>query len=217
MKKIAIVDDHSLVRHGLSEIIKAYSGYRILLEATNGQDLIEQLLPEDLPDLILLDVSMPVMNGYETALWIRQHYPQIRILALSMLSDERSVLKMIQCGARGYILKEVKPAELIKALDEVCNKGIYFNELLCGNLLQNIKNKVEEPQDDYQKMIALSEREKDFLKRLCLEKSLKEIAADMHLSPRTIDGYRDNLFEKLKVTSRIGLVMFAIRNGLVQL
>ena len=217
MKKIALVDDHILVRTGLAGIINAYPDYTVLFEADNGKDFIGQLNPLDLPDIILLDVSMPEMNGFETACWLKENHPQIKIMALSMLDDERSIIQMLKNGAMGYILKDISPTELKKAMDAVHDKGIYINDIMYSNFVYTIKNGVAEPEDEYQKLINLPEREKEFLKWLCTEKSLKEIAAEMHLSPRTIDGYRDNLFEKIKVNSRVGLVLFALRNELVKL
>ena len=217
MKKIVLVDDHVLLRNGLTGLISNFPGYTILFEADNGKDFIRQLDPNNLPDLVLLDVSMPEMNGYETANWILNNYPEINILVLSMLSDERCIIKMLQYGAKGYILKDIKPKELLHALNTVFEKGMYFNDVLYSNLVHTIKNGVCEPEDPYQKLICLPEREKEFLKWVCTEKSLKEIAAEMHLSPRTIDGYRDHLFEKLKVTSRVGLVLFALRTEVVKL
>ncbi len=217
MKTIALVDDHVLLRKGLSTIINNFPDYEILLEADNGKHFISQLNPFNLPDIVLLDITMPVMNGYETAQWLYNNHPSIKILVLSMLNDERAVIKMLKSGVKGYILKDIQPKELKKAMDEVYEKGIYFNEILYTNLVHTLKNGVSEPEDEYQKLFNLPEREKDFLKWLCTDKSLKEIAAEMNLSPRTIDGYRDNLFEKIKVASRIGLVLFAIRNELVKL
>jgi DNA-binding NarL/FixJ family response regulator len=217
MKKIVLVDDHVLLRNGLCNIISSFPGYSVLFEADNGKDFIRQLHANNLPDMVLLDVSMPEMNGYETANWLLKNYPAIPILVLSMFNEEKCIIKMLQLGVKGYILKDIKPLELLHALDMVYEKGMYFNELLYNNLVHTIKNGVCEPEDPYQKLINLPEREKEFLKWACTEKTLKEIAAEMCLSPRTIDGYRDNLFEKLNVTSRVGLVLFALRTEVVKL
>lgn len=217
MKTVALVDDHVLLRNGLSNIIKNFPQYEVLFEADNGKHFINQLNPSVLPDIVLLDITMPEMNGYETAKWLNENHPSIKILVLSMLNDERAIIKMLKCGVKGYILKDIQPYELKKALDEIYEKGIYFNNILYSNFVHTIKNGISEPEDEYQKLFNLPEREKEFLKWLCTDKSLKEIAAEMHLSPRTIDGYRDNLFEKINVASRVGLVLFAIRNELVKL
>jgi DNA-binding NarL/FixJ family response regulator len=217
MKKIALVDDHLLLRNGLAVVINSYKDYRVVFEANNGIDFIQKVKEKELPDIVLLDISMPLMNGYETAEWIKKHYPSIKVLVLSMLDDERSVIRMLQFGVRGYITKESDPDELKFALDTLSKKGMYFNRLVCKNLIGNIRNQLAEPLDDSIILMGLKEKEKDFLRRTCSDKSLKEIAADMYLSPRTIDDYRDSLFEKLQVSSRTGLVLFAIRTGLVKL
>lgn len=217
MTSVALVDDHALLRNGLASVINSFSGYRVLFEANNGRHFTELLNPDNLPNLVLLDVTMPVMNGFDTALWITTHYPQIKILALSMLNDERSIIRMLRSGAKGYILKDAELTELKKALDSVVTKGIYINELMYNNLIHSMNGSQELEICDHQKSMDLTEREKEFLRWLCTDKSYKEIAAVMFLSPRTIDGYRDVLFEKLKVASRVGLVIFAIRNEIVKL
>lgn len=217
MKKIVLVDDHVLLRNGLSVIIGGFDDFTILFEANHGQHFIEQLDPENLPDIVLLDVTMPVMNGFETAEWIFTHHPSIKVMVLSMLGDERTIIKMLKMGALGYMTKDTEPKELNRALNELYYKGIYFNQLLCNNLVHSVRNGMEEPNDEYQILINLPEREKEFLKLLATDLTLKEIAAKMSLSPRTIDGYRDNLFEKVKVTNRVGLVLFALRNDLIHL
>jgi len=217
MKKIVLVDDHVLLRNGLSVIIGGFDDFTILFEANHGQHFIEKLDPENLPDIVLLDVTMPVMNGFETAEWIFTHHPSIKVMVLSMLGDERTIIKMLKMGALGYMTKDTDPKELNRALNELYYKGIYFNQLLCNNLVHSVRNGMEEPNDEYQILINLPEREKEFLKLLATDLTLKEIAAKMSLSPRTIDGYRDNLFEKVKVTNRVGLVLFALRNDLIQL
>jgi len=191
MKKIVLVDDHVLLRNGLSVIIGGFDDFTILFEANHGQHFIEKLDPENLPDIVLLDVTMPVMNGFETAEWIFTHHPSIKVMVLSMLGDERTIIKMLKMGALGYMTKDTDPKELNRALNELYYKGIYFNQLLCNNLVHSVRNGMEEPNDEYQILINLPEREKEFLKLLATDLTLKEIAAKMSLSPRTIDGYRD--------------------------
>lgn len=216
MKKIAVVDDHELVRESLVEIINQYPGYQVLFEAANGRDFIDQLNPEDLPWLVLLDVKMKEMNGFETVQWIRQHYPQIHILILSMLDDKFTIVRMFHLGVNGYLLKSSRLEELKKAFNDIRKKQIYINDTTI-RYLPEILNTIEEPINEYETAQSLSEREKDFLKWLCSEKPLKEIAAEMNLSPRTIDGYRDSLFQKTQTRSRSGLVLFSIRTKLVDL
>lgn len=217
MTSVALVDDHTLLRNGLASVINSFSGYKVLFEADNGKHFTELLNPQNLPHLVLLDVTMPHMNGYETAAWITTNYPQIRILALSMINDERAIIKMLRNGAKGYILKDAELMELKKALDAIITKGIYINDLLYNNIIHSMNGIANDEETEQQKALDLNEREKEFLRWLCTDKSYKEIAGAMFLSPRTIDGYRDILFDKLKVGSRVGLVIFAIRNEIVKI
>ena len=218
MTNIALVDDHLLFRKGLATIINSFSDYQIIIEASSGKEFTTLISPSNMPAIVILDVTMPDMNGYETANWIHHQYPEIKILALSMLDDEKAIIKMLKNGAKGYILKDSDPRDLKEALDQLMQKGVYLNELMCTHLIDNINNHLhEDAQGFYRKKIALNDREIDFLQRACSDMSYKQIADDMYLSPRTIDGYRDALFQKLRVSSRIGLVLYAIKNDLSQI
>jgi DNA-binding NarL/FixJ family response regulator len=213
---VALVDDHVLLRNGLANLIRSFGEYSVLFEAGNGNDFIQQLKPRVLPDIVLLDINMPEMDGYETALWIRRHYPEIKTLALSMYDTDNSIIRMLKNGVKGYILKDADPAELKLALESVISKGFYYSELVTGKLIHTINTlDVIEPQVRH--VLRLNDRELEFLKLACTECTYKEIAEQMYLSPRTIDGYRDTLFEKLNVKTRVGLVLYAIRNGIVAL
>ncbi len=215
MIKIALVDDHLLFRRGLAVIINSFQEYKIIFEANNGKELTKMLSPLNLPSIILLDITMPEMNGYETARWIYTHYPSVKVLALSMLNDEKSIIKMLKNGAKGYILKDSEPMELKRALDSLVDKGIYLNDIMCSNIVHSMNHQLDEDEDNLRKKIEITERETEFLKRICSDLSYKQIADEMYLSPRTIDGYRDTLFQKLQVSTRIGLVLYAIRNDIV--
>lgn len=216
MIQVAMIDDHILLRQGLASVINSFAGYKVIHEANNGKIFIEWLNPANLPDLVLIDINMPEMNGHETALWLYTHYPKVKFIALSMMHDERSIIKMLRNGARGYLLKEAEIEDLKQALHDVMHKGIYINHILYKHIIDCIHGLPAEEETEQEKLMAISEREKEFLRWLCTDKSYKEIAAAMYLSPRTIDGYRDALFNKLKVVSRIGLVLFAIRNEIAK-
>jgi two-component system, NarL family, invasion response regulator UvrY len=209
---VAIADDHSLLRNALANLINTFEGYTIILEADNGKDLRAKILQHIIPDIVLLDVNMPEMDGFETTQWLHTHYPQIKVLALSMLSDERTIIKMFRLGAKGYLLKNTDPAELREALDSVMNKNVYLSEYVSGKLVSGLHHDA----DHNEKEVVLNEKEREFLRWACSELSYKEIAAKMFLSPRTIDDYRQSLFNKLKVHSRVGLVMYAIKNGIAE-
>jgi DNA-binding NarL/FixJ family response regulator len=210
--KIALADDHKLFRKGMTELINGFNNHSVLWEANNGEEVIARLMqPENVPDILLLDINMPLLDGFKTAEWIQENYPQIKILALSMYDDEKTIIKMMKAGARGFILKDAEPLELKQAISELFQKGHYYSELVSSVLMNNISK------ESAPGKIKLNGREIEFLKLACTEMTYKEIADKMFLAPRTIDGYREALFEKLYVKSRVGLVMYAIRNGIVNI
>ncbi len=209
---VAIADDHSLLRNALAKLINTFEGYSIIIEADNGKDLRNKIMQNVLPDIVLLDVNMPEMDGFETTQWLHRSYPQIKILALSMLSDERTIIKMFRLGAKGYLLKNTDPEELKQALDSLMNKDVYLSEYVSGKLVSGLHQDAE----PVSKEVVLNEKEREFLRWTCSELSYKDIAEKMFVSPRTVDDYRQSLFNKLKVHSRVGLVMYAIKNGIVE-
>ncbi len=213
---VVLVDDHGLLRNGLASLIKSFGNYDILFEADNGQDFINKLKPKTLPQVVLMDINMPEMDGYEACLWLKNNHPQVKVLALSMYDNENSVIRMFKAGAKGYILKDCDPAELKTALDAIVLKGFYYSEMVTGKLIHTI-NSLDEEDSQVKNVIQLTEREINFLKLVCTELTYKEIAEKMFLSPRTIDGYRDDLFQKLNAKTRVGLVMYAIKNGIVNI
>ena len=213
---IALVDDHSLLRNGLASLINSFEGYTVLFEADNGKDFINQLQTQTVPDIILLDITMPEMNGFETAAWIKQNAPSIKILVLSMMDNDEVVISMLKAGARGYILKDSKPVLFKQALDSIRDSGFFMNELVSNKMLNYLTHE-EKRGSEVSLVSELSEKEISFLKYACTEMTYKDIANNMQVSPRTVDGYRDDLFKKLNVQSRVGLVIFAIKNGLYKL
>ena len=210
--QVAIADDHSLLRNALAKLINTFEGYTIIAEADNGKDLRNKIMQHVVPEIVLLDINMPEMDGFETTQWLHKNYPHIKVLALSMLSDEKTIIKMFRLGAKGYLLKNTDPAELKEALDSVMNKNVYLSEYVSGKLVSGLHQETDPTEKD----IVLNEKEREFLRWTCSELSYKEIAEKMFLSPRTIDDYRQSLFTKLKVHSRVGLVMYAIKNGIAE-
>ena len=218
MTYIALVDDHVLLRSGLASLIGSFDEYKVLFEADNGRDFISQIQPPHYPDIILLDISMPIMNGFETANWIRANLPNSKILVLSMMENDNTIIQMLKLGAKGYILKDSKPAIFKEALNSIRDHGFYINDLISNKMLHYVNNEKElNHRWGNDLIVSLSEREITFLKLVCTEKTHKEIAQEMYVSPRTVDSYRDTLFEKLGVNSRVGLVLFAIKNGIFQI
>lgn len=211
---VALVDDHVLLRNGLASLVDSFASYKVLFQADNGNRLIEQLQKVGVPDIALLDINMPHMDGFDTALWLKKNHPTTRVLALSMYDTESSIIRMLRCGARGYLLKDIDPQELKNAFDALIAKGFYYTETVTGKLIHAMNN-LDDGDNSLRVIIALSEKEIDFIKLACTELTYKEIAGRMNLSPRTIDGYRDTLFEKLNVKTRIGLAMYAIKNNIV--
>jgi len=206
--KIALADDHVLLRKGLASLLEDLD-YEVVFQADNGKQLIERLKNHDLPQVVLMDINMPQMNGYETTLWLKNNHPSVNVLALSMLDDEDAVIRMLQSGAKGYILKDTDPDELKTAIQSILQKGFYYSDLVSGKLVHAINNQ------DSAAHIRLTEKETEFLKLACTEMSYKEIADKMNISPRTVDTYRDNLQEKLGCKGRVGLVLWAIKHGIV--
>jgi len=213
---IAIVDDHTMFRKGLSALINLFPRYEVLFEAADGREMIERLKYQRHPDIILLDISMPGMDGYETAEWLRTHHPDIHVLALSTMETEIAIIKMIRQGAKGYVLKDAEPEELKLAFDEVFSRGFFFNDQVTRTVMRNISQLVDE-NSSLNTFVKLTPREMEFIRKACSEKSYQEIAKEMFVSERTVDGYREALFKKLNVSTRVGLVLYAIKNNFVVL
>jgi len=208
---IAIVDDHILIAKAISGVIDGFNGYHVLYEVEHGKALIEKFKQaKNVPDIVLLDITMPVMDGFETAKWLKENYPDVLILALSMQDDDLSLIKMIKAGAKGYLLKNIHPAELEKALNALVTKGYYYPDWASSKVFSIL---ADDDENKKSKEIAITDRESEFLKYCCTEMTYKEIAEKMFLSARTVEGYRDSLFEKLGLKTRVGLVMYAIRSG----
>jgi DNA-binding NarL/FixJ family response regulator len=205
---VAIVDDHKLVSKAIAELVQGFKNYSILFQLNNGKELLDKLkISNKIPEIILLDVNMPVMNGFETMKSIRAKYPEIKVLVLSMNDDEETIIRMIKLGACGYVSKLADEDELILALDTIVNKGYYYNEAVTNYLAKSIntETKVTKPE-------KITNRERELLHLICTEMTYKEIADKMFLSPKTVDGYRDTLFQKLNIKTRVGLVIYAIKN-----
>ena len=213
--RIVLVDDHSLLRSSLAALINSFDGYEVLFEADNGKDFITRLQDHPAPDIVLLDITMPEMDGFETAAWIKKHVPLIRVLVLSMMDNETAIISMLKNGARGYILKDSKPPVFHQALNDIRDKGFFMNELVSNKMLNYVT--ADEQGVDAGILAQLNDNERVFLRLCCSEMPYKEMAQQMGLSTRTVEGYRDELFRKLNLTSRVGLAMFAVKHGLFKL
>lgn len=203
---IVIVDDHSLFAQALQTLLNTFENYKVIYTVKNGDEFIKQLKASpERPDIALIDINMPVMNGIETTQWLTKNCPEINVLALSMDDDENTIISMLRAGAKGYLLKDINPMILQEAFKDIIEKGFYHSERITNTVLSSLHKTEQQP-------IQLKEREIEFLKLVCTEKTYKEIASVMFLSPKTIDGYRETLFEKLQIKSRVGLALYAIKN-----
>lgn len=206
-KNIVIVDDHLLLARSLKIMIDSFQEYAVAEILTDGQELVSFFESNrKKPDILLLDIRMPGMNGLETMAWLKEHYADQKVLALSMEDDETTVISMLRMGANGYLLKDVDPEEFFYALEMLVQEGYYHSEFVREALRADEKGRLGE----------LSAKEVEFLRLAATEFTYREIADKMDRSPKTIDGYRESLFEKLQVRSRTGLVLFAIRKKLVR-
>lgn len=212
--RVAVVDDHLLIAKAISGIIDGFKGFEVIYEAPNGkvlQDLIQAHHQQ--PDIVLLDISMPVMDGFATADWLKAEHPQILIMALSVQDDDDSLVKMIRAGARGYLHKNVHPGELEAALTSLVTKGLYYPDWATSRVFSVLANPASNTGNNH---FSITEREKEFLAYACTELTYKEIGEKMFCSPRTVESYRDALFEKLGVKTRVALALYAVKIGLVK-
>jgi DNA-binding NarL/FixJ family response regulator len=207
---IVIVDDHILIAQALKSIITNFEQFEVLYECENGKQLQERFNTKSaIPDIVLLDISMPIMDGFETATWLNKAHPEVLIMALSMQDDDHSLIKMVKNGANGYLIKNTHPAELEKALNMIIKNGHYYPEWAASKVFANI-NKSSSTKNSF----SITLREKEFLQYSVTELHYKEIAEKMCCSPRTVEGYRDSLFDKLELKTRVGLAVYAIKNGI---
>lgn len=207
--KILIVDDHLLFSQSLELLIKSFGDYEVIERFENGKVFIDYLqsnISAEI-DLILLDVNMPVLDGLSTMKWLKDNRPELKVIALSVNDDEEIIIKMITNGAKGYLLKDTSPEIFREAIESVLEKGFYFTELVSGMLINKVGSD--------NKKISLKDKEIVFIKHACSEMTYKEIASEMCLSPKTIDGYREILFDKLEIKTRVGLVLYAIKHKIV--
>ena len=206
---IVIVDDHILIAKALASIVDSFKNFNVLYECENGEQLVAHLKqPSKKPDIILLDVSMPIMNGFETATWLKANHPQILILTLSMQNDDDILIKMIKCGAHGYLLKNIHQTDLEIALTTLITKGMYYPDWAASKILGSIAN----PSVPLKNIVSFTDREREFLQYVTTELTYKQIAEKMFCSPRTVESYRDSLFEKLELKTRVGLAVYVLNN-----
>ena len=211
--KIAIADDYKIYRDGLKVGLSADDNMEIIAEADNGEDLMK-VLETNSPDVILMDLKMPIMDGMEATKQVRKKYPSIKVLVITMYEDDKFIIHLMENGANGYLLKNAEPDEILKSIYAVYENGYYFNDVVNKALLKKLvlKNNLK---PSFNQNIDLTEREQEVLKFICDEKTAAEIAKEIFLSPRSVEGIRQRLIEKIGVRNTAGLVMFAVKNGIV--
>ncbi len=215
MKKrtIIIVDDHLLFAQSLNTLLVSFEKYEVLAVLKNGKELTRYFLNKrKKPDLILLDIKMPVMDGVQTMNWLKENQPEQYALALTMEDDEDTIIKMLRAGARGYLLKDIHPDNFSHALEMVIDNGFYHTPKISEVLLSTGIDKTAKS-----KVTMLKEREREFLKLACSELTYKQIASEMNLSPKTIEGYWDTVSKKIGVRTRVGLVIYCMKNKLFKI
>ena len=215
--KLALCDDHTLFRVGMASILGQIHDFELILEAANGQELIDRI-PRKMPDVVLLDLQMPVMDGTATADYLRENHPLIKIVVVTMHDEDRMVLHLLEKGVSGYLLKDAEADEVEKAIRKVMDEGVYLNEFVSKAMLRKMTNKtrVDKPASPlYNSKIILSEREKEVLMLICESLSTNEISEKIFLSPRTVEGHRLRILEKTGTKNTAGMVAYAFKNVLL--
>jgi two-component system, NarL family, invasion response regulator UvrY len=212
--KVALADDHVLLRSALANLINGFGDCKVIYQASDGKELVSQIKESQSPDVAILDLNMPEMDGLETAEWLKLHCPKVHVMMLTMYDSELALIRLLQAGVKGFLKKDIHPSELKFAIHSVVQSGYYYSNHTTGKLVNLFRNG-EENSLSLEKAM-LTGQELDFLKMVCSDMTYKEIAIRMGLNPRSVDTLRDTLFTKLDVKSRVGLAMFAIRHGVVR-
>lgn len=211
--KVAIADDHQIFRKGVILSLKGYTNIQFILEAENGEELIKGIEKEQ-PDIVLMDLKMPVKDGIETTKYLNKHHPEIKVLILTMFEDERFVGHLMESGANGYLLKSTEPSEIKQAISDVMTNGFYLNNFVNRILIK--KNYAKQKfTPNLNNEIVISDKEKEVLSLVCMEFTAQEIAQKMEISPRTVEAIKDRLMERFGVKNSVGLVFFAMKNSLI--
>ena len=208
-----MADDHLLLRNALASLIDSFGDCKVIYHAGTGKELVAKIAAGPVPDVAILDLNMPDMDGFETAEWIQKNFPQTHVLMLTMYDSELSLIRLLQAGAKGFLKKDIHPDELKFAIHSVVQSGYYYSNHTTGKLVNLFRNKPDSFSNLQKAM--LSDQELVFLKFVCSDLTYKEIAQRMGLNPRSVDTLRDQMFFKLDVKSRVGLAMVAIRHGVV--
>ncbi len=214
--KVAIADDHKIFRSGVINTLTPYENINVVFEAEDGEHLL-QIMQEQQPDVILMDLKMPKMDGIQATIKVREKYPHVKIIILTMYEDDNFIVHLVENGANAYLLKNSEPEEIYEAICTTYEKGFYFNENVNLALLKKVLHKNKQQfKPTFKNEVQLTDRELEVLKLICGEQTTQEISEQIYLSPRTVEGLRQKLLEKLGVKNTVGLVLYAFRNGLIE-
>lgn len=213
IQTILLADDHILLRNALASLINTFPGFHVDKMAGDGTEVIKIIEEGFIPDIVILDLNMPKLDGHDTARWLHENYPDVKIIVLTMYDSEVALIRLLQEGVRGFLKKDIHPEELKFAIDSVAKAGFYYSHQITGKLgalfMKHSGNNA------FIDKAILNDSEISFLKLASTESTYKEIAVTMNLTPRIIDNYRDLLFDKLNIKSRVGLAIYAVKNGLI--
>lgn len=214
--KVAIADDHKIFRSGVIQTLTPYENINVVFEAEDGEHLL-QIMQDQQPDVILMDLKMPKMDGIQATIKVREKYPLVKIIILTMYEDDNFIVHLVENGANAYLLKNSEPEEIYEAICTTFEKGFYFNENVNLALLKKVLHKNKQQfKPTFKNEVQLTDRELEVLKLICGEQTTQEISEQIFLSPRTVEGLRQKLLEKLNVKNTVGLVLYAFRNGLIE-
>ncbi len=214
--KVAIADDHKIFRSGVINTLTPYDNINVVFEAEDGEHLL-QIMQEQQPDVILMDLKMPRMDGIQATIKVKEKYPQVKVIILTMYEDDNFIVHLVENGANAYLLKNSEPEEIYEAICTTFEKGFYFNENVNLALLKKVLHKNKQQfKPTFKNEVQLTDRELEVLKLICNECTTQEISEQIYLSPRTVEGLRQKLLEKLNVKNTVGLVLYAFRNGLIE-
>ncbi|HEY8894550.1 MAG TPA: response regulator transcription factor [Niastella sp.] len=214
--KVAIADDHKIFRSGVINTLIPYENIRFVFEADDGLHLLQNMETQQ-PDVILMDLKMPNMDGIEATIKVKEKYPDVKIIILTMYEDDNFIVHLVENGANAYLLKNAEPEEIYEAICTTFEKGFYFNDNVNLALLKKVLHKNKQQfKPTLKNEIQLNDREQEVLKLICNELTTQEISEQIFLSPRTVEGIRQKLLEKINVKNSVGLVLYAFRNGLIE-
>jgi DNA-binding NarL/FixJ family response regulator len=214
--KVAIADDHKIFRSGVINSLIPYKNVNVVFEAEDGEHLL-QIMEQDVPDVILMDLKMPKMDGIQATVKVKELYPDVKVIILTMYEDDNFIVHLVENGANAYLLKNSEPEEIYEAICTTFDKGFYFNENVNLALLKKVLHKNKQQfKPAFTEKVQLTEREMEVLQLICNELTTQEISEQIYLSPRTVEGLRQKLLEKMNVKNTVGLVVYAFRNGLIQ-